>query len=346
MVHEYEKVLTPPGGLRLHLNENTAGCSPKVLAAIHALTREQAASYPDYGDAVASATARLGVSADQLILTNGLDEGILAASVAALAGAPGSEGVVVEPAFDMYAVCIEAVGGRVAAVALNNDFSFPLQSVLAAIHSRTRLVFLTSPNNPTGQLIGRDDVLTIARAAPQALVFVDEAYADFAGTTLIGDREVASLTNVIIGRTFAKAFGLAGLRAGAVIGHPDTLAPLRRIVPPFSINVCAAAALAVGLADSEYYDWYLNEVRASKALLYDALDRLRIRYWRSAANFVLVELGQDTRRVIDALARRQVYVRDRSSDPRSAGCIRVTTGVVRDTETFINALEEVLCGAA
>jgi len=345
MTYEYEKVVTPAAGLRLHLNENTAGCSPKVLAALHAITREQAAFYPDYDEALAITASRLGVQSDEVLLTNGLDEGILAASVAALRS-PDPEAIIVIPAFDMYAACIDATGGRVVEVPLNPDFSFPLPGVQQAIGPNTRLIFLTNPNNPTGQIISREQILAVARAAPKALVFVDEAYADFAGETLIDDPEARSQRNLVIGRTFAKAYGLAALRAGAVIGHSDTLGPLRRVVPPFSLNICAVVALTTGLADTEYYEWYLDQVRASKTLLYLALDRLGLRYWPSAANFVLVEFGDDARRVIDALTARQVYVRDRSRDPACSGCVRVTTGVVEHTQAFVSALEEVLCGAA
>jgi histidinol-phosphate aminotransferase len=362
MSFEYEKVVTPRGGLRLHLNENTAGCSPKVLAALHALTREQAALYPDYDEVVASVTSRFGVRAEEVVLTNGLDEGILAACVAALrrdrllpfhrmteraeAGASQPKAVIVVPAFDMYAACIDVVGGKVVRVQLEKDFSFPFARLTKAIGPETRLIFLTTPNNPTGQVIARQQILTLARNAGHCLVFVDEAYADFAGETLLSDPEARSLKNVVIGRTFAKAHGLAGLRAGAVFGHPDTLAALRRAVPPFSLNVCAAVALSAALQDVEYYQWYVAQVKASRALLYAALTRLGLRHWPSEANFVLIDFGADAARVVEALAARQVYVRDRSGDRASRGCVRVTAGVVRHTEAFIEALEEVLCGAA
>jgi histidinol-phosphate aminotransferase len=345
MAYEYEKVVTPSSGLRLHLNENTAGCSPKVMAALSALTREDIATYPDYDRTVAATATRLGVDPSELVLTNGLDEGILAASVSALRGTR-SEAIVCVPAFYMYAVCADAAGGQVVNVPINDDFSFPLQTVLQAINPGTRLIFLTNPNNPTGTIIPRDEILAVVRAAPQALVFLDEAYADFARETLIGDAEARALPNLVIGRTFAKAYGLAGLRAGAVVGDPDTLAPFRQIIPPFSLNACAAVALMAAFEDVDYYSWYLDQVNESKALLYTALDRLGVRYWQSAANFVLVDFGDDAARVMEALTAKRIYIRDRSRDPSSPGCVRVTTGVVEHTQAFVNALEEVLCGAA
>lgn len=345
MAYEYEKVVTPSSGLRLHLNENTAGCSPKVIAALNALTREDVAAYPDYDRSLAATAARLGVPQNEIVLTNGLDEGILATAVSGLRRTNG-EAIVCVPAFYMYAVCADAAGGEVVNVSINDDYSFPLARVLKAITPKTRVIFLTNPNNPTGQIIPRDEILAVVRAAPDALVFLDEAYADFANASLIGDVEARALPNLVIGRTFAKAYGLAGLRAGAVIGHPKTLEPFRQIIPPFSLNLCAAVALAAAFDDTEYYAWYLAQVRASKDLLYQALDRLNVRYWQSAANFVLVHFGDDAVRVIDALAAKQIYIRDRSRDPASPGCVRVTTGVVEHTQQFVNALEEVLCGAA
>jgi len=351
----YEKVVTPSSGLRLHLNENTAGCSPRVFEALHAITRQRAALYPDYDTARQATATRLAVPVQEVLLTNGLDEGILAAAVAALrpqglsAAAPSSsaafttpEAIVVVPAFDMYGVCTSAAGGRVVNVPLAADFSFPLREVLAAAGAATRVVFLTNPNNPTGQLIPRADIIEILRVLPQALVFVDEAYADFAGESLIGDVEARTYRNLVIGRTFAKAYGLAGIRAGAVIAHTDTLAPLSQVVPPYSINVYAAAALAAGLNDAQHYDWYLAQVRESKSLVYEALGKLGLRYWRSAANFVLVNVGGRVTQVVADLAERGVFVRDRSRDHGCAGCMRVTTGVVEHTRVFINALEEVL----
>jgi histidinol-phosphate aminotransferase len=346
MTYEYERVETPKVGLRLHLNENTAGCSPKVIEALQGLTRQQAAAYPDYDAAVEVTARRLEVSANDLLLTNGLDEGLLAASIATLRSPDRSpEAIVVVPAFDMYAACADAAGGWVVEVTLNADFSFPLAAMRRAVTPNTRLIFLTSPNNPTGLCIPRGDVIEVARLAPHAIVLVDEAYVDFAGESLIADPEARRLPNLVIGRTFAKAYGLAGLRAGALVGSPATLAPIRRVVPPYSLNICATVALVAGLDDLEYYEWYLAEVRASKALLYDALDRLHVEYWPSAANFVLARFGNKASDVVAELKARGVFVRDKSRDPACPGCLRITTGVVEHTRTLVVALEEILCGA-
>lgn len=343
----YEKLATPASGLRLHLNENTGGCSAAVVDAIRGITREAAALYPDYSEAVAATAERLRLPASHVLLTNGLDEGILAAALTTLRGGSDSaplEAIVVVPAFDMYAGCARAAGGRVVPVPLDADFAFPLDAALAAITDRTRIVFITNPHNPSGLSVPPGQILTLARAARGALVFVDEAYVDFGGETLAAETVLDSHPNIVIGRTFSKAYGLAGLRAGALAAAPATLASIRDSVPPYSINIAAAVAVPAALRDLAHYDWYLAEVRQSKRLLYAALDRLKVEYWRSDANFVLARFAAAAPALVSGLRARGVYVRDRSGDPGCDGCVRITAGVAAHTETCITAIEEVLCG--
>ncbi len=345
MSYEYERVSTPGSGLRLHLNENTAGCSPLVVAALDRVTRHDVANYPDYSGAVDACADWLGVGPESLLLTNGLDEGILVAAMVSLRGSGDEsplEAIVVVPAFDMYAACSSAAGGRVVEIPLGKDFAFPVDEVVAAVNERTRIVWLTNPNNPTGQSIPREAIVRIAETAANALVFLDEAYVDFGGSTLIGDAALERLPHVVIGRTFAKAFGLAGLRAGVVTGNEKTIDRLRGVIPPYSINVCAATALPAALGDRDYYNWYVGEVAQSKSILYEALTRLRVTHWRSDANFVLARFDGRGGRIAAALAERGLHVRDRSRDPGCADCLRITAGVVSHTRALLAALEEVL----
>ncbi|HXH07384.1 MAG TPA: histidinol-phosphate transaminase [Vicinamibacterales bacterium] len=344
MSPSYERPAPTGRALRLHLNEHTGGCSPAALARVRALDAAALARYPDYDEAVEACARRLGVRPEQLVLTNGLDEGILAVTVAACRRRPDAEAIVIEPAFDMYAAAADAVGAFIVSVPFDAGFRFPLERVLAAIGPRTRLVFLNDPHNPTGRRIPRGAVEAVAGAARDALVLLDEAYADFAGETFI-DRALAAWPNVVVGRTFAKAYGLAGIRAGALVGQEAALEPIRRAVPPYSVNAAAVAALPAALADEAHVEAYCREVEVSKQLLYAACRRLGLDYWESAANFVLVRIGDRAPAVVEALARRGVVVRDRSRDTGCAGCIRITTGRVADTRVALAALEEVLCAS-
>jgi histidinol-phosphate aminotransferase len=349
MSSQYQREPELGDGLRLHLNENTGGCSPRVLEALRGLTALDTAVYPDY-DRVNDACARyLGVETSRLLLTNGLDEGILAAAIAYLQRQPGvgdgvPEGLIAEPCFGMYADCIEAVGGRIVRVAPPADLAFPLDAVLAAITPRTRVIYLTSPGNPTGLLIPHAAVHALARALPDGLVFVDEAYADFTADHFLG--ELAQAPNVVVGRTYAKAYGLAALRIGAVVGDAAVIARLRRSLPPYSINVAAAVALEAAIGDQAHLDAYRAQVRESKARIYAVCDRLGLGYWPSEANFVLIRVGARAAAVVEALRERRIFVRDRSSEPGCAGCIRITAGIVAHTEQALAALEDILCAVA
>lgn len=347
-MNEYLRVPDPGEGLRLHLNENTAGCSPRVLEAIRALGATDASFYPDYTAVQCETAAALGVPVSRIVLLNGLDEGLHLASFATLKPVNGTpaEAIIVEPAFDMYAACAGAAGGRVVTVAPRPDFDFPAEETLAALTSRTRLVFLTNPNNPTGQRIPRAAIEAIADAAPRALVLVDEAYVDFSGETMIDGGGLDRCPNVVVGRTFAKAHGLAALRAGALVGREDTLEPILRLTPPYNLNVCAAVALRAALADTGHLRWYQDQVERSKALVYAVCDRLGLHCWPSAANFVLIRVGAGATALVAALARRRIFIRDRSGEPGCAGCVRITTGVVEHTEACLTAMEAVLCGGA
>jgi histidinol-phosphate aminotransferase len=293
------------------------------------------------------------VDPDWLVLTNGLDEGVLLASIAYLgtrapealvqAGAsyvaPGGqpEVVVAAPAFETYVTAAKALGARVVAVPPGPDFAFPLARVLKAITPNTRLVYINNPNNPTGQGVRRDAIREVVAAAGHALVFVDEAYHDFMGENFLD--EGLTFPNVLIGRTFSKAHGLAGMRIGVMMAQPALLEPIRFVMPLFNLNVVAVAALRAALTDREFRPWYLGQVTESKQLLYDALGRVKLRYWPSAANFVLVDGGEHLRALVDGFIARGVLVRDRSRDPATPNCFRITTGVVEHTRKAIGALE-------
>lgn len=340
----YSRPADRAGALRLHLNENTGGCSPAVIEAIRQISAEDVAYYPDYSVLTRECAAYLGVSEPQLVLTNGLDEGLLALTVSAfrvMQSAHGlPEAIVPTPAFEMYSVFVKAAGGRAVLVPPRPNFEFQLNEVCRAISDRTRIIFLTNPNNPTGQVIPRDAIREIVRCAPlEVTTVIDEAYYDFCGETFLA--ELGAHPNVVIGRTFAKAHGLAGLRAGCLIGDPARLEPVRDAVPPYSISVFAAAGWRAALRDREYLDWYRGQVSESRELLYAACDRLRLPYWKSAGNFVLINVGRagEPGDIVRAFADRGVLVRDRSRDPGCAGCIRITAGLTRHTEIAVEALE-------
>jgi histidinol-phosphate aminotransferase len=250
-----------------------------------------------------------------------------------------AETIVPLPAFDPYPNASAAVGATIVRIPPAAEYAFQTDAVLAAITPRTRMIFLNTPNNPTGQLISIADLKRIAQAAPHAVVLIDEAYIEFGGTSFLP--ELPAHPNVLIGRTFSKAYGLAGMRVGILIGQPQVLDPVRAVTLPFNINGVAIAATLAALQDTEFLPQYAAQVAESREQLYAACDRLGLTYWRSAANFVMVRVGDAAPVFVAALASRGVHVRDRSKDPATAGCIRVTAGIRAHTDAAIEALEAV-----
>lgn len=350
-MNAYTKALGPAAtaagrsSSRLHLNENGVGCSPAVLRALQTMTPDLIASYPDYGPAITAVASAVDVPEDWVMLTNGLDEAISLISAARFKG-PGAGCVVMAPAFDMYAVSARTFGGDVRIVPAGPGFRFSLDAVLAASVDAA-LIFVTNPNNPTGVSLPDGFVASLADARPGALIFVDEAYAEYAGRSFLPElrREPGRFRNVVVGRTFSKAYGLAGLRVGALIAPPETLAPIEAIPSPFNVNAAAAVAIPAALSDRAWLDSTVAESRVSKDAIYDWCAGRGLEYWRSDANFVLIRVGPDaaaSAAVVDALAARGVLVRDRSAAPGCAGCIRMTAGLVAHTARALRALEDVL----
>ena len=330
----------PRTGLRLHLNENTAGCSPSVLAALRSIEPSDTACYPDYSAITTAAERWFEVPFGWVQLTNGLDEGLHVAAQAAARGRLDAAAVIVEPAFEMYAACADAAGLAALHIPPTRDFAFPLDAILAAATPQVRLIYLTDPGNPTGLPIPAGAIEHLAAARPDVTVLVDEAYAEFSGRTVIPllDR----YRNLIVGRTFAKAHGLAALRVGALVAHPDTLALMRRLLPPYSLNICAVRALGAAFNDRAYLDWYVSESRTSRQLLYDFFRSRQLTFWPSEANFVLARVGDDAPDIVAGMADRGILIRDRSKAPGCQGCVRITAGVVDHTRQCLAALEDLL----
>jgi histidinol-phosphate aminotransferase len=265
-----------------------------------------------------------------VLLTNGLDEGILMAAIGHISKARlhDAETIVPTPAFDPYPNSTAAAGATSVRVPAKPDLSFPTDAVINAITPRTRMIFLNTPNNPTGQLIPIADLCRISDAARDAIVLIDEAYIEFGGESFLP--QLDKYPNVLVGRTFSKAYGLAGMRVGIVIGQPPALQPVRDVTLPFNINVIALHAVQAALDDTEFLPRYSAQVQKSRDMLYAACRRLGLKYWESAANYVLVQVGEtapfmqalSARRFTSAIDRRIPRLPDAYGLPQAWSNIR------------------------
>ena len=259
-------------------------------------------------------------------------------SLPARAGADTPEAIIPEPAFEIFTFDTEIVGGRPVRVEPNADYSFPLERVLDEITPNTRVVFVTSPNNPTGVMTSLEAIRMVAsRVPPGAVVFVDEAYAEFSGVSFIPELE--RFRNVVVGRTFSKAFGLAGLRMGAITGHPDTLEPIRLLVPVRRVYR-SIVAVRGGMRTAFVGSTRHRSSNRRRCCL--ACDRLGL-YGRAPTS------SSSTRARAEMLARRGTAARHLHPGSVPGGGhgrgLRVGEGIVAHTQRCIDVFEEVLCDA-
>lgn len=332
----YRSPITDRLRLNLDLNENAAGCSADVLAKLQSLAVEDLARYPQREVGEQIVADFLEVSPNNVLLTNGIDEALQVICATYLD--QQSQLLLADPTFSMYRVYGHATGATVSTVALGEEFLLSIDHFLGAINERTKLILIANPNNPTGTTVAREDLLRVLRAAENAAVVVDEAYFEFYGETLLGD--VAAFPNLFIARTFSKAYGLAGLRLGAIVASERELDLLRRLTSPFNINGIALACLPVALQDRRFMQNYVQQVKTGREDLYRLCDELRIRYWHSAANFVLIQIGQRSEQFIEEMRRSGVAISDRGSDAGCQGCVRITIPTQAEMPYFSDAFKK------
>lgn len=324
-------------GLNLDLNENTGGCSPRVQRKLATLATTDIARYPDREAGERVAARFFGVAPEQVLLTNGVDEGLQLLAFTYLA--EGDEVIITEPTFNMYPLDVAATGATLVTVGCDDDFSFPVEKILSTITPRTKLIAIANPNNPTATIASRAEILRVIEAAPNVAVLVDEAYFEFYGETVLD--LLPKYENLFVSRTFSKAYGLAGLRVGAMLGNPEQIGYIRRITPPFNVNIVALACLPVAIGDQQFVAAYLRQVFDGRSRLQSLCSELGLRFWPSFTNFVLVKIGPQHREFLDAMQKRGINLRDRSNDPGCHGCIRITIGTAEQNALLLTAMREV-----
>jgi len=347
MLKARESVLTMPSyhpplagreGLRLDFNENSAGCSPRVLKKMRGITAEDIARYPERAP-VEQVTARfLDVEESQLLLTNGVDEAIHLLCQTYIE--PGDDALIVVPTYSMYRIYMAAAGANIISVPAAEGFRFPTEEVLRRVTPRTRLIAIANPNNPTGAVMAADELLHIARSAPLSAVLADEAYFEFYGESLLPSR--GEVPNAFVARTFSKVYGMAGLRVGALVGDSGQMTHVRRVCSPYNVNAAALLCLPEAIADQVYIRQYVKETLDGRAQLEGFLREVRIAFWSSRANFVLAKIGSvaSASSFVSAMKRRRILVRDRSADYGCEGCVRITLGATEHNRCLIGALQE------
>lgn len=323
--------------IKLGSNENPLGPSKKVVDVI----KKHADKVSIYPEDVSTELHRkiaeyVGVDEGQVIAGNGSDE-ILDLAVKMFIE-KGDGAVIPVPTFSMYRKLVELYSGRCAYVPLGENFTFEIPAILGQIADRTKLVFICSPNNPTGTIISEVGLRKILNE--DVVVILDEAYAEFSSGSYV--KLVNEYENLIILRTLSKALGLAGLRVGYGIADSEIIEYMLRIKIPFSVNLLAQKAAVAAIEDEAHLQKSVELVKEGRTFILEELSKIDgVRTYPSQANFVFIELDVKSEDVVKSLQKRGIIVRD-CSFAGLENHIRVTIGTMDENTKFLENLKEVL----
>lgn len=317
--------------LLLDFSESTQPPAPGVLAALRAYTDSgRMRMYPSYGDFPALLAGYVGAAPENLILTNGSDSAIQLITHALLEA--GDEMIMAKPGFFVIESCARACGAEVVSPLYRGpEMAFPLEEILAAVTPRTRLIVVISPNNPTGTSASPEQIGTILAAHPGVAVMVDEAYHEFSGNSAVP--LLARHDNLVVTRTFSKAFALAGLRLGYAVSNPEFIAQLHKIRIPYDVNTMAVVAAEAQLREPASWRAYVDEVmHKAKPMVERFLAEHGVAFCPSDANFLLVRPNN----VAEATAWLKEHgILVRPQRPPAQDSFRMSIGTVDEMRRFM-----------
>lgn len=328
----------PARHLLLDFNERTLPVSQPVLDALIDYVRsDRIQLYPSYGDIVERLAEYCGIAAESVMITNGSDQGI--ELIFRACAQAGHEVIIPEPNFAMYSQCAKIENMRVIAPYYSRENGLPTEAIIAAVNEKTRVICIASPNNPSGVGASNEDILNIAKAAPDACILVDECYFEYSKMTVL--EHLSEAPNIVVTRTFSKTWGIPSLRFGYLIASPENISALLSVRGPYDINQMAVVAARAALDNPEYTERYVDEVMTqSKPLLEAFLGERNIVYWPSCANYLwMFPESPDT--LEKKLADANILVRPKV-DVNGVLGLRVTLGTVEQTQHLIDTLKNSL----
>ena len=346
-VKELERELGITECIKLASNENPVGPSPKAVAALKAYLENsgELCRYPD-GSAYylknalsqkLSSSSGAKVGAEEIILGNGSNE-LLDIAARTFVG-PGDEAVMAAPSFVVYSMGVQSSGGVARETALK-DYTHDLSAMADAITPKTKLVFIANPNNPTGTINKRTEFDAFMKRVPDGvLVVMDEAYFEYVRDPEYPDalKYFAEGRDILILRTFSKAYGLASLRIGYGMAKREILEEMNKVREPFNTNALAQEAALAALGDEAHLRHSIEVNEEGKKFLYREFDALGLKYVPTEANFIYMPLGRDSKALFETMLRKGVIVR-----PAGPKEIRVTVGLPEENRRFIEALKKSL----
>ncbi len=347
-VSELERELGITDAVKLASNENPLGAGEKARQVLKGLVGELA-RYPDGGGYELRGALSEHHGLDPACITLGNGSNDVLDLIARTFLAPGYEAVFSQHAFAVYPICTQAVGA-ISRVAPAHDgsrgprFGHDLEAMLELVGERTRVVFIANPNNPTGTWLSSDELQRFVEAIPESvIVVIDEAYFEYVEEAGYPDASqwLSRHPNLVVTRTFSKAYGLAALRIGYGLSHPEVAELLNRVRQPFNVNSPALAAACAALSDQVHIERSVAVNRAGMAQLIEGFSRLGLEYVPSAGNFLCVDVGAPAAGIDAALQRKGCILRP-IANYGMPNHLRVTVGLAEENRRLLNALTELL----
>jgi histidinol-phosphate aminotransferase len=322
--------------LKLDFSENLIGPSPKVLDALRNVSEKEIKFYPAYGELIKTIAKFNNVDESMVLPTNGADEAI--SYIFETFVEREDEVLTVKPTFAMPKVYARPTGCTYVEVPYKEKWVFPIEDFLSRINEKTKLILITTPNSPTGEVISEDNLLKVLDKAKNSLVLIDETYANYTGKSYT--HLLKTYNNVLITKSMSKDFAIAGLRLGYIISTPENIEFIRRIISPFSVNVLAAKAGVAAISDVEHFEKVKNEIQQSKELLMRGLSQIAEKVYPSQANFLCVDFGKKAKFIYKKLLKSGIKVKYFEGDEELDGCFRMAIPPLEGAKFLLNCLQK------
>ncbi len=324
--------------LLLDFNERTISVAPCIKKAlINYIKNKEIQRYPNYKGFLEKLSKYVGVNYKQLMITNGSDQGIDILFRATCSS--GGEVIIPTPSFPIFNQSANIENLIIKSPVYTKEKGFPTDEVLKNITDKTQLIVICNPNNPTGTLVKKEDIIKIIEASKNVAVFVDECYFEYTTETM--KNYVNRYDNLFITRSFSKAWGLASLRLGYIISNEKNIQELLKIRGPYDINQLAIVATSEALNNPQYMQSYVDEImNISKPMFLKYLRNKKIKYWDSSGNFILIEFS-DAQIIKERLKIKGILVRLQKGQ-NIENTIRITIGTKEEMEKLIGILESIL----
>lgn len=324
--------------IRLDLNENSLGCSPRVLDTLKNLSAIDVSIYPEYGPLLNRLAEFYNIDVSNLTISNGADDSIRCIFDCFVE--EGDEILLPVPNYGMFDIFSRIRNANVTEVLYHDDFSFPTREVISKISDRTKLIIIVNPANPLSTAIDEKDLLEILRRAENSIIVLDETYHHFLRSSCID--LIHSHENLVIVQTFSKAFGLTGLRLGLLLSNPKNIEQLNKVNLPFAVNSIAVKAAEAALEDTGFIESVVRHVETEKSFLISELQKLGLAVFSGYTNYIMIKIGEKNNQIYEALQRQNILVRNLDKYPMLQGYLRMTIGTREDNQKLLAALRELL----